>query len=244
MTDDKILLTARYVEGDMDAIERAGYETQMENDADLQQHLIDYNYIHESLKMKLAPDDADLLFRDTLSKFNSEYFHPQQVAKTISLKPYVKWLSGIAAVLFLGLLIWAPWRMSLYESFAGNNQMTVAERGAEKETNLDKAAAFYNVKDYKSAKILLEKEHVAQPENAMVNYYYGKTLLETQQIGEGRVMLNGVYNGQSVFKYDAAYAVAMSYLKADNKDACRIWLQKIPAGTAHFEQAKALLEKL
>lgn len=244
MNNDKILLTARYVEGDMDAAERAGYETQMENDADLQQHLVDYNYIHQSLKAKLAPDREDLLFRDTLSKFNDQYFKEKPVAKTVSLKPYINWLTAVAAVLFLGLLIWAPWQASLYESFAGNSQMAVAERGAEKETTLDKAAGFYNVKDYESAKILLQKEYTTHPENAMVTYYYGKTLIETKAIAQGRVLLNNIYNGESAFKYDAAYAVALSYLKEDNKEACKIWLQKIPAGTTHYEKAKELESKL
>lgn len=246
MTEDKILLTARYVEGDMDATERAGYETQMENDLDLQEHLKDYNYIHETLRISLAPDQADLDFRDTLAKFNPTYFNEVEVpvTKTVSLKPYINWLSGIAAVLFLGLLIWAPWQKSLYESFAGNNQMAVAERGAEKETILDKAAGFYNVKDYESAKLLLKTEYNLHPENAMVAYYYGKTLIETEDVAGGRVLLNKIYSGESAFKFDAAYAIALSYLKDDNKNACKIWLQKIPTGTANYHKAKELMDKL
>lgn len=242
MIEDKILLTARYVEGDMSDAERSVFEIQMQNDAVLQQHFKDYNDIHQSLKIKLAPDPADQLFRDTLTGFNEQYFKPQ--AKIVSLKPYIKLLSGIAAVLFIGLFIWAPWQANLYDRYAGDSKMAVTERGAEKETDLDRAAGFYNAKDYKKAKVLLQKLHLAEPENAMVTYYYGNTLMEEKEIEAGRKILNQLFEGESIFKYDAAYGIAMSYLKENNKVDCKIWLQKIPVGAAHYNQAQELNNKL
>lgn len=242
MTEDKILLTARYVEGDMDETERIGFEMRVQTELDLQQHLKDYNEIHQSLKIHLAPRQEDELLCDTLFAFNRQYFTEE--AKVSSIKPLINWMIGIAAVLLVGFLIWAPWRNSLYSEYAGYNTMSIAKRSTEKETDLNNIAQFYNQRNFNVAKPLLEKQYRTEPTNAMLAYYYGNTLVETNNVDEARTVLNKVYSGTSVFKYDAAYTIALSYLKNDRKDDCKFWLQKIPAGMAHYKVAVELLGKL
>jgi len=239
MTEDKILWVARYVEGDMDEAETAEFETQLKGDAELQQNLKDYHDIHQSLKMKLANNDE---FKNTLQGFNKQYFGAEP--KVVSLKPAIKWLSGIAAILVIGLFVWAPWNTNLYDTYADDSQMLVTERGAATLTDLDKAAAFYNEKNYEAAKTSLQKLHNQQPTNAMVTYYYGMSLLKTNAVDDARKVLTPIYNGESVFKYEAAYSIALSYLKEDNKVDAKIWLQKIPAETTRYEQAQELLGKI
>lgn len=242
MTEDKILLTARYVEGDMDETERIGFEIRVQNELDLQQHLKDYNEIHQSLKIRLAPDQKNELLRDTLYAFNRQYFVEE--AKVASITPIINWMTGISAVLLLSFLIWASWRNNLYSEYAGNSAMSVTKRSAEKKTDLDKAAQFYNNKNFNAAKPLLEKQYKAEPENAIIAYYYGNTLVETNNVDDARTVLNRIYSGNSAFKYDAAYSIALSYLKNDRKAECNVWLQKIPAGTAHYKAAIELFNKL
>ena len=68
MAEDKILLVARYVERDMNEVENADFETRLPNDTELQQNLEDYKHIHQSLKMRLANDDNDQAFIETINK--------------------------------------------------------------------------------------------------------------------------------------------------------------------------------
>lgn len=239
MTEDKILWVARYVEGDMDEAEIAEFETQLKSDAELQQNLKDYHNIHQSLKMKLASNDE---LKITLQGFNKQYFAAEP--KVVSFKPAIKWLGGIAAILVIGLFIWAPWNTNLYDTYADNSQMLVTERGAATLTDLDKAAALYNEKNYDAARTALGKLYVKQSSNAMIAYYYGISLIKTNAIAEARKVLTVLYDGESVFKYEAAYSIALSYLKEDNKVDAKTWLQKIPAGTTKYEQAKELLGKM
>lgn len=242
MIEDKILLTARYAEGDLNEAEQAEFENRLQNDEELKQHLTDYNYIHQSLKMQFAFDQEDEQFKETLKSLNKQYFVDEP--KVLSFKPYLKWISGIAAVLVIGLMIWAPWNGNLYQQYAGQSQMLVAERGAEKVTDLDKAAAFYNEENYAEAQKLLQKLNSQQPNDAMIGYYFAQTLVKTDQLNKAREILVPIYNGESIFKYDAAYLLAMSYLKGDNKEQCKLWLQKIPAGNTNYENATKLLTKL
>ncbi len=239
MTEDKILWVARYVEGDMDEAEIAEFETQLKSDAELQQNLKDYHHIHQSLKMKLANNDE---LKNTLQGFNKQYFAAEP--KVVSFKPVLKWLSGVAAILVIGLFIWAPWNANLYETYSDDSQMLVTERGAATLTDLDKAAALYNEKDYDGAKTSLKKLYSQQPANAMIAYYYGMSLIKTNAVENARKILTPIFNGESVFKYEAAYSIALSYLKEDNKVDAKTWLQKIPAETTRYEQAQELLGKM
>lgn len=242
MIEDKILLTARYAEGDLSESETAEFENRLQDEAELKQYLADYNHIHQSLKMQLASTEEEEVFKDTLRGFNKEFFVDEP--KTIAFKPYLKWISSIAAVLVIGLLLWAPWNGNLYQQYAGDHQMLVAERGIEQEKDLDKAAAFYNEKKFVEAQHILENLRLKEPNNAMVSYYYAQTLIETDSLAKARGVLHNIYQGESVFKYDAAYAIAMSYLKENQKAQCKLWLQKIPAGTTNYQKAIDLIGKL
>lgn len=239
MKEDKILLTTRYAVGDMDMQEITDFELSLKTDAELEKLLSSYQNINQTLKLHLAPDAIDQQFKATLAGFNNTYFAPQ--AKIIDFKSRLKWLSGVAAILIMGLLLWAPWHNNLYNQYAGNSQMLVTERSATAQNSLDVAANFFNQKNYAAAKPLLAKLYQQQPQNAMVSYYYGLTLLETEQSATARTILTKIYNSQTAFKYDAAYYIALSYLKENNKADCKLWLQKIPEGTSHYKMAKELI---
>jgi negative regulator of sigma E activity len=97
MIEDKILLTARYVEGDLNETEKADFENRLLSDDELHQHLTNYHDIHQSLAMELANHPVDLQFKATLEELNKQYFVAEP--KVISFKPLLKWASGIAAIL-------------------------------------------------------------------------------------------------------------------------------------------------
>ena len=53
-----------------------------------------------------------------------------------------------------------------------------------------------------------------------------------------------LYSRVSLFKYDAAFYMALSYLKEKNKPGCKEWLNKIPADAGPYSNAQELLKKL
>ena len=243
MTKDKILWTAQYVEGDLSDAERVEFEALLAQDEELKQHLSNYYDIHSSLLMELADDLDRTSLIETINALNKEHFGAVEKPKVKKLAPYLRWVSGVAAILMVGLLVWAPWKGNLYEQFSGKPQMSVTERGAEK-TDLDNAAALFNDKKYNQAKVVLAKLNAADPQNAMVAYYFGVSLIETNEVARGRLLLEDLHKGASVYKYDAAYAMAMSYLKEDKKADTKFWLEKIPNAAVQYGKAQELLKKL
>lgn len=255
MNEEKLLTVARYLEGDMELQEKEGFEKQLETDAELQELAAEYKIIHQTLKMKIAPSAEDRNLKATLETLNKQYFNSadDKVLRTeqledvpvvkLSVAPYLKWVS-IAAVLIIGLLIWAPWSASLYEKYGISTEMSVAERGADQPNSLEKAAALYNAKDYAAARKILQPMYMETPQNTLLAYYFAITLVETGKEAEARTVFLKLYNGESVFKYDAAYYTALSFLKQENEKDARTWLEKIPEGTANYTQAQELLSKL
>jgi tetratricopeptide (TPR) repeat protein len=239
--EDKLTDVARYVEGDMEAGERQAFEALLREDAELQGLLTEYKDIHQTLKMKIAPDARDKAVENTLTELNGKYFRKE--GKTIALNGYLKWIS-IAAVLVIGLLVWAPWSAGLYEKYAISREMSVAERGTGAEQKIEDAATLYNTGDFSGAAKILASVYQSNPERAMVAYYYGISLIENNQDQEARKVLLKLYEGSSVFKYDALYNIGLSYVKEKNDKEALVWLSKIPAEDNNYGQAKELIGKL
>ena len=257
--EDKILAVARYLEGDMEQQERDAFEARLSQDPELQELIIQYKDIHQTLKMKIAPQEADLQVRETLATMNKKHFKSEAIeddsyvaltqagmpkgAKVVSFKPYLKWVS-IAAVLIIGLFVWAPWSSSLYDQYSYSKQMTVAERGADEQDKLTKAAVLFNEGDYAGARKLLQQECMMSPQNPLLAYYFAITLIETGQEYEARTVLINLYNGESAFKYDAAFYVALSFVKQNDHKQALGWLAKIPGDNVNFGKAQSLMQKL
>jgi hypothetical protein len=242
MKDDDILLASRYVDGEMDEAEQLQFETLLQADTELQAYVAQYRNADAALRARFTPDATLNSLQQTLKGLNAEHFKPE--AKVVSFKPYVKWLSGIAAVLAIGLMIYIPTRKSLYDQYSTATSMSVAERGAGTQTRLEKAAGYYNHKEFNEAEKLLAQEYAANPKNSQAAYYYAITLIQNKQEAKARVILQELYKGESVFKYDAAWYMALSYVKVKDEVNAKIWLDKIPAGTSNYVKAVELKGKL
>lgn len=232
---------ARFAEHDMDAAERELFEESLRSDRDLQNELLMYQSVQSSLKMKLVEDDNDKGFKQTLAETSDEFFTKE--AKVISLRRYVAWTSAVAAV-FLVLMVWAPWRNDLYRDYANTEMLAVAERGDNADQNLANAVKSFNEKDFLNARKALENVSATQPDNSMVQYYYAITLIETDESDKARDLLQELYNGDSVYKYDAAFYIALSFVKEKNEEKAKLWLKKIPVEAAVSAKSLELLNKL
>jgi hypothetical protein len=253
MTEDKILLTARYAEGDLSAEECLAYEDLLRHDHELKAYLLDYHDAHGSLRMFMDYDSERNALVAGIQKLNEAYFanesntgEPKDVAEkpaAVKLKLYLRWVSGVAAILLVGLLVWSPWRADLYQEYQLLPNMSVTERGVMRN-ELDKAAVLFNERRFADAKPVLAKLYAADATNAMIAFHFAISLLETNEVAKGRLILADLFKGQSVYKNDAAYAIAMSYLKEDKKVDTRFWLEKVAKGAVQYKKAQALLKKL
>ena len=237
----------RYVDGEMNAEELKAFEAAMLEDADLQSEVELLRDVNATLKTKLHPGEHETALRSSLKNLNAEYFSIEaQQAKVVPLNRR-RWMSAIAAVFVMALLltVWQPWKKEdLYKQYADIQMPGIAERGAATDSLLKQAVENFNNKEFAEAIPAFETVLKDSIENSFVQYYYAIALLQNNNIEKAKIEFAALYSGTSLFKYDAAFYMALSYLKEKNKEACKDWLNKIPVDAGPYSKAQELLKKL
>jgi tetratricopeptide (TPR) repeat protein len=226
MKQDYKLAVARYLEGDMEMQEMIAFEKEIKESRDLQQAIENYK-----------------------SSKNQVQDQPN-VSRAISAKPKVASklpiVISIVVVLLIaaGLFIWAPWSSGLYEKYAISQVMPLPSKSADAQSNISKGAALFNEGKFDKSRKFLQTEYMLNPQNPVLSYYFAITLVETGKEYEARTIFMNLYKGETAFKHDAGYYVALSFLKEGNEAAAKEWLLKTPAESANAAKAKALIVEL
>ena len=237
----------RYLDGELSAGELKAFELQMQQDTDLQNEVELTRDVLSTLKIKLCPGENEKALQHSLTEMNAEYFSKKtEQAKIIPLSRR-RWMTAVAAVFVLALLltVWHPWKKEeLYQQYAAIQIPAIAERGSASDSLLKQAVENFNNKKFAEAIPAFESVLKDSAENSFVQYYYAIALLQNGNIEKARAQLTALYDGESIFKNDAAFYIALSYLKEKNKTVCKDWLNKIPADNAAWLKAQELLKKL
>lgn len=236
---------ARYASGDMTGEELTAFIASLATDADLQQQLALYQEVQQQLVKHFSPDERQEQLQQTLQSLRTEYFTgTQKKARVVPFKRYLRPAIGVAAAVIIALFVWQPWQTDLYTTYARTQMVAVVERGDNADTLLQQATMAFNKENFKQAASLLDKTTQLQPDNSFALFYYGVSLTHLKESGKARIILNGLYNGSSAFKYDAAFYLALTYIQEEDKVAARQWLQRIPSDTGVYTKASKLLEEL
>jgi tetratricopeptide (TPR) repeat protein len=241
-TEEEIAL---YINGDMTGEEQQQFEQTLQHDKSLQDNVQQYRQVQASLRTRLAPDAQDIALKGTLQSLNEEHFgHAEGKIRPVGL--YIRWACAAAVVaLVLVVNLFHPWKQSdLYKEYGNLQMVTSAERGDTRDSLLLVSTTAFNNREFAKAVASLQVAFEKHPDDAMITFYYGAALVETGDMPKAQKMLEHVYEGTSVFKYDAAYFMALSFLKVQNYTNCRKWLLNIPVGTSRYTQAQSLLAAL
>ncbi len=238
---------SRYLDGEMNADEAKAFEKQLQQDVELKNEVALYKDVNETLRMKLHPGENEMALRNTLQDLRSEYFaDEQQQTKIVPMKRR-RWMYAAAAIftMVIMLTVWAPWeKEDLYNKYAAIEMPGVMVRGNTTDTLLKKAGEDFNNKKFAEAIPSFETALQSDPQNAFAQYYYAIALLQNGQTAKSREQLTLLYNGTSLFRYDAAFYMGLSYLKEKNKLGCKEWLNKIPADASLYGKAQELFKLL
>lgn len=247
---------ARYADHEMSAEERAAFEAALDTDPELQQQLAGYRDIERALQQHFTPDEQREQLQATMKGLRSEFFTDQAVdapvavttpaapAKVVSFNRYLKAAVAIAAVLVIGLFVWKPWQTDLYTQYADAKMIRQEERGGHFDTVMTQATTAFNNREFTTAAVLLAELVQKEPDNSFANFYFGVALLQSDKVEAARRVFVPLFNGESAFKYEAAFYQALSYLKEKNKAAAKEWLEKIPADAANYAKAQEVLKRI
>lgn len=161
-----------------------------------------------------------------------------------TIRRYFVWVA-VAALLLISLLVWNPFAPDLYARYAATNMIIPpVAQGSRLDTVLQKATIAFNQQEFTEAAVLLAEVVQKQPANSQALFYFGVSLLHTDQVPRARAVFEKLFTGASAFKYEAAFYEALSYLKEKDEDAAQDWLEKIPPGAPPYNKAQELMRKL
>lgn len=234
-----------YLNNELSADERKEFETKLETDKQLQEQLQTYKEINNILIRRIDALENEQDLRKILSRKQAEYFTTEPKVVPINKHRNTRWLyTAVAAAAILILLLWSPWQQNILSNYGHVKMTNPTVRGNGQNHRMTDAARLFNNGKYKDAFPLLDSAVHADPANAQHLFYRGVTLLHLKEETKAQQDLKAVFDGQSIYQYEAAYFMAISYLKKGHKDSCRIWLQKIPKDAAIYHSANKLLDKV
>lgn len=234
---DKVLLAVKYVEGDLTEMEYKAFEDAVKKDGELKEYLSYYKEIHLNIGAQIK--DA---FK--LPQFKKTYAETPYKAEKLTFGLDYTWYGFWLLVGLVALMVWKPWKTSLYDEFSLDNKFVVSALNVAPYQGFAEAAQYVEKKHYYEAKLIISKLYGKNPSDERLAYYYAMVLIADGRMETSRQILQPLLKNGSDFKADAMYMMALSYLKEEDTANCMQWLREIPQGANHYHQSAQLLNKL
>ncbi len=233
----------RFLHNELSPEELQQFEKQLAEDGALREDLRIYKEINGMLSLHFNPSQEEINLKKQLQHRQAAYFSSgERMVKAMKSRRSMWYtIVSIAAAAAIILFIWSPWQQNILSQYGQIKMTSPIVRGNEQNQLLTRASELFNQKKFSEALPLLDSLAKRDPDNAQSRFYRGVTLLHLHQPQSARKDLQLIFHGQSVYRFDAAYFTALSYLQQNQSDSCRTWLQKIPESAAIYPKAKKLL---
>ncbi|MBC7775713.1 MAG: tetratricopeptide repeat protein [Phycisphaerae bacterium] len=200
----------------------------------------------EAFPRKEAEREA---FIATLKTVGAEYLEEKvaEIPRIMVVRNNMRrWIALAASVTLIATAIWFFTRsgdMTTYQQYAHHEPLSFTVMGDNLVSKTDAETAFEQ-KNFDRALAALDQVLVAEPDNVKAKFYRGICLLELGRAAEARAIFEPLAAGNSALREDAAWYVALSFLREKNTEACKAALLKIDSGSVHYKAAQEILKGL
>ena len=239
MSEEKHILFDQYLQGELPIEARLQFEKRLSENPELESELETFKEVQGQLEATFAFETERKAFEANVKVISEAHFKSGK-SKVISLKPWA-YLVAASVALLLGLFLFNPSKPS-FEDYNQYESAYLTERGNGIE-NLKQAETAFNAKDYKTAIPLFESV-LKSNKTAEIQYFYGVSLLENNQIEKAEAVFNEIKSGNSIYKNKAIWSLALAKLKQKDYKGCQEILLTIPSDYENSSQVEELLDKL
>ncbi|HWB92211.1 MAG TPA: tetratricopeptide repeat protein [Puia sp.] len=224
----------RYVDGELSPEELGPFEAAMQTDPRLAADVDLYRQLKAILETRLPEDQTRDALTQRTARLNKQYFNQKKFT--------LRWLTTVAAacILVAIVLLWPPDYSRKLDQLGQTTMIGITERGLQTDTLLQKAATFFNQKQFEKALPLLNQAVTADSSSQLALFYRGIAAWHTGDLQLARTSLQQVYDKASVLKNDAAFYMALTYAGEKNKALASAWLRKIPTTAPEHLKASEL----
>ncbi len=240
MNEQDYILFEAYLTESLSKEELASFEERLLNDKDFKSAFELYKQVNGFLEQAYSKDAQE--FKSNLETISSDYFNStsSQKGKVVSL-----WKYAIAAsvVIIFGLFMFNNFSNPTYGDFADYGEINLTIRSIQGDVIKDAEDAF-NSKDFTKADKLFTELLEADSNNTEIQYYKAIANIELSNYNTADTLLENLSKGQSVYKHDALWYLALSKLKQEKNDECLNILKTIPEESEVYDKAQKLVKKL
>lgn len=224
-----------YIEGLLQGKELEDFENQMQQDVDLRNMVNLQREVYQIINQRLNSDEENL--RESLFYAENEV---RMSKKTHSWRPLMA-IASAACILLVGYLFFYTSSSTLYDMPIMQSEVV---RGQEAKSDYEQAVELFNNKSYAEAREKLNTLVALEPDVIQYQYYVALTHLGEKKWTEAIRQLKVIADGESIFKYEAKYYLAISLDKIGEKQEAINVLKEIPQDGKLGEKAHKLLKKL
>lgn len=226
MNDTDFNLIENYCNGTLKPNELAEIELRMAKDREFAEAL----KIRQSMDNLLLFQEKNKEIQPKLTQLGDQYFK-ESTKKEIKIVRVNRWrmLSAVAAIfILLGVVTWLyqP-NPTLYEQFAIHEPIHLVERNGENAEILLKAEEIFNRGDYEEAYQIFGRLLENSKNNSQYLIVYGISTLELDKLEEAKAIFTKIASGESAFKEEGKWYLAMCYLKEGDLGEVRSILKSI-----------------
>ena len=190
-------------------------------------------------------------FAASLKTLGADFFQENKMGKTggqpltLARSNVRRWMALAASITVIATAIWfltKPSGEPSYRQYAQHAPLSLTVLGNTEQAKTDAEKAF-NEKKYALALTSLSKVLADEPDNITAQLYRGICLLELNRAAEARAIFEPMSAGNSAFREEAQWYLALSYLQENNLAACKAELAKIGPDSPHYENAQKISAK-
>ena len=230
----------KYLLNEMTAEEQSDFENKLQTDDTFSEQFQIYKETTQFLELKFSKEAVD--FKENLQVIGSNHFGKPITKKSKVISLQSKWFAVAAMlVVFMGVWYFNQSGNPTFSDYNNYNEAHFIER-SDTNQNLVDAQTFFNAKDYKKASQSFAKiEDLTNPE---LQLYYAISLIESDDYEKASVLLINISQGNSVYKEEAIWYLALSSLKQKDYKTCKKQLELISQDSEKYNQAQKLLKEL
>jgi tetratricopeptide (TPR) repeat protein len=212
-----------YLDGDLSGADLAQFEAAMQDKPALAKAVELHRRVAAVMTDRLRNREQDEALKRILEKAGSQYFtekKPEPAGKRVVMTP-LRWATVAACAAVLALLVFMLSPTDLYDDYKlpfPNSDFAEMSDGSDP---LTRAGEAFRKKDYPAALGFFDEHLKRQPEDSRALLFRGICLVETGDPAAAVPVFEKVMKGQSVYRADAAWYLALAYVKMKN------WAQAI-----------------
>jgi len=234
-------LIEAYCNGQLKGKEFEAFESDLSDNQELQNEVKFFKENISLLSEGIRNEDGKEVLKKSLDEIGGRYFEKPKTNKIIPIRRYIASAASIAALLILGILLWPS--NSLYEQYAMHTSYSFQQKG-DSFQDLISAGKAFNSKDYETAGIHFENYLKENAQDKEANFALGICHLEMNQEQKALEVFDSELFKNSVFEGKAQWYKALSYLKMEDYQNCRMALEIIKEDSPYYMKSQSLLKEL